>query len=133
MRITIVLACIAVVGFIYCSSFVKKDMKPLLKELQKEEYVLQQDVSIGGLTLAKNQRIKIVIASGKEWVKVYGFPVGEDELKSRRVLILYLFENDFPAKVFDLSVFKNKLKEVAVRGDEIKPVVKKTIIKKGKK
>ena len=97
--------------FISCSSFVKKEDNEVLKQFEEPAYIMQKDVVIGQHVLSKNTKVRLLIISG-DWIKVYAFRYDEDVLKQRRMLLLYLFKDDFPNEKFDVDVFKEKLYEV---------------------
>ncbi|MFC1668807.1 hypothetical protein ACFL20_00320 [Spirochaetota bacterium] len=125
MKRVYVVFCIAVFFLSYCSTFVDKEFKPEIKKLENDSYIVKKHVSIGGLRLSKNQKIKIIVVGGDEWVKVYGYGYDENVLKAKRVLILYLFESDFKDDIFNLVTFKEKLFQIISKEDEIKKSGKK--------
>jgi len=95
-----------------CSSFVKETEQPGLRELENAVYILHEDVEMGGISLKKNQEIRLVVNGGDDWIKVYGYPANEDKLRAPRVLIVYLFPEDFKDELFDMDVFREKLAAV---------------------
>ncbi|PKL37648.1 MAG: hypothetical protein CVV44_14995 [Spirochaetae bacterium HGW-Spirochaetae-1] len=96
-----------------CSSFVKETEQPLLRELESGIYILHEDVEMSGVLLKKNQEIRLVVNGGDDWIKVYGYPANEDKLRAPRVLIIYLFPEDFKDELFDMDVFREKLAAMA--------------------
>ncbi|MCL1912001.1 MAG: hypothetical protein FWG13_07340 [Leptospirales bacterium] len=98
-----------------CSSFVTTEDDARLAELEQYTYVMLKDVSVEQKSLAKKQAVKIMIARGEDTVKVYAYTASVDILKSERVLILYMFSDDFPAGKFDFDVFSGSLNEFIVR------------------
>ena len=95
-----------------CSSFVKDESMPELKKYEKATYILQKTVRDNGPVLTKNQKVKIVVMTGDSWVKVYGYPAGDDKLKTGRSLLLYLFDDDFVNDEFNIKVFEQELFKV---------------------
>jgi len=97
--------------FVSCSSFVKKDEHELLKQYEATAYTMLKDVQIAQHVLPKNAKVRLYILSG-DWIKVYGYRYDEDILHQRRILLLYLFKDDFPKEKFDINFFQEKLYEV---------------------
>jgi len=97
--------------FISCSSFVKKGDQEVLKQYENSAYIMLTEVTIGQHVLPKNTKVRLLILSG-DWIKVYAFRYDEDILQQRRMLILYLFSDDFPNEKFDVNFFEGKLHEV---------------------
>lgn len=136
-----------------CTTFLREDQAESLHAYEKPLYVLQKDITQDDYTLHKNERIRILIKTGDEYIKVYGYPVvlktpeeppepikakskkkrkhrrkkaEKDEqeklrallndkaynekvfLKSRRILLLYLFNEDFQGKVYNKKTFEEK-------------------------
>ena len=95
-----------------CAPFIIKDTKPAFRDLEKKQYYLKKNIKIGEHNLKKGEKILIRIKDGKDTIKVYAFPTKEDPLKTKLVLILYMFDDDFKKKKFDLDLFKKKLFEI---------------------
>ena len=98
-----------------CSSFATKKDDAMLKELEQYTYVMLKDVNVEQKSLAKKQAVKIMIAKGDDSIKVYAYSASVDVLKSERLLILYMFADDFPGEKFDYEVFSRNLNEFMVR------------------
>lgn len=105
----IAVALLALLVFASCSSFIKKEELPLLREYEKNEYVMKQDIKHGEFVAAKGQAVKLIVATGSEYIKVYAYPSDKEMLKADRVLILYLFEEDFPDGRFNAKFLEEKL------------------------
>jgi type II secretion system-associated lipoprotein len=112
-----------------CDVFVNKADVDLLKEMEKKVYILKKDIDIEGKKLKKGDSVKIVITAGKEWVKVHAYPARANELKADRLLILYLFDDDFQQKHFNMNIFNEQLKAVVGAGDTV-PAPEKKVRKK---
>ncbi len=82
------------------------------------DYIMLKDVTVNDLTLASGTRVRIVIASGDDWVKVYAYRSEEDLLKSIRILVLLMFDDDFPEKQFDQAKFDEELAKVIKKEDK---------------
>ncbi len=80
-----------------------------LKSLEKRDFLMKINVSIGGRVLKKNQKIRLVVTQGDGWIKVEGYLAGIGKLKADRVRLLYLFEEDFPEEKFSMKLFEDKL------------------------
>ena len=95
-----------------CSVLMTRSEEALLREKEKNIYILKKDIDINDKKLKKGGEVRIVIATGREWVKVYAYPVRFDSLKAERYLILYLFEDEFMNKKFAADLFDEKLSAV---------------------
>lgn len=125
---------------ISCSSFIPEDDVEKLKFYESDQnvyhdYIMLKDVKINEFTLEKGTRVRIVISAGDEWVKVYAYKADEDVLKSNRILILHLFDTDFPENKFSREFFDKELALViqkAGAGSNTERKEKKPVKKKGK-
>ncbi|MFH0975793.1 MAG: type II secretion system-associated lipoprotein [Spirochaetota bacterium] len=95
--------------FISCTTFLQKEDIPNIKDFEKREYILKDDAGDGVRFLKKGTRIKLLIQTSDESVKVYCYPAGMDFVKAERTLILYMFEDDFEKSRFKMQVFEEKL------------------------
>jgi len=98
-----------------CSSFATKEDDARLIELEQYTYTMVKDVNVEQKSLAKKQAVKIIIMKREDSVKVYAYAASSDILKSERILILYMFIDDFPGEKFDFDIFSRKLDEFLVR------------------
>lgn len=112
-----------------CDIFVNKADIDLLKEKEKKIYFLKKDIDIEGKKLKKGEPVRIVIVTAKEWIKVLAYPAKANDLKADRLLILYLFDDDFQQKQFKMNAFEEQLNAVVVTGDSA-PFPEKKIHKK---
>jgi type II secretion system-associated lipoprotein len=112
-----------------CDLFVNKADIDLLKEKEKKIYILKKDIDIEGKKLKKGDPVRIVIVPAREWIKVLAYPAKANDLKADRLLILYLFDDDFQQKQFNLKAFEEQLNAVVVTGDSA-PFPEKKIHKK---
>lgn len=92
-----------------CASFLEKKQIRALKLYESGNYILKQDTKFREPGLRKGQEVKLYIITGKDFVKVYCYPASTSFLKSDRILLLYLFEDDFEKKKFDTQAFQDKL------------------------
>ena len=100
-----------------CSTFVKDNEADKLQLYERAgerfiDYRLLRDVEAGNQSIKKGEKVRIVINAGDDWIKVYVYRAEEDLLLSRRVLALYLFEDDFPDEKYNPGFFREKLHEV---------------------
>ncbi len=108
-KISIILFLIFVIT---CSTFLREEQINGLKKYEEETFVMQKEVKIGENKLAAGQRIKLFIRAEKESIRVYAYDADVDILKSRRLLVLYLFNDDFKNKIFDNKTFEDNLFKV---------------------
>ncbi len=106
------------------SFFIEKSGVDALKAYEKKVYILKKDIDVEGKKLKKGEEVRIVVSAGKDWVKVHAFPARENDLKADRVLVIYLFDDDFENKKFNMDFFNEQLNAVAAaRGES--PAIKK--------
>ena len=101
-------------GCMGCSTLVEDDdIEPLTKKYQAGEYVLLQDVTRNDVTLAKGTVVRLTFAAGDEWVKIYAYDKKEELLTSKRQLLVYMFEDEFPEEEFNPELLETELAKVA--------------------
>jgi len=110
-----------------CSTFIKdKDADRITLKYQEGEYILLDDLTRNNLTLRKNTAVKLLVETSSDWIKVYAYDSTEELLKSTRLILLYLFDSDFPKEKFDQELFDAEMnKLVRPKGPDVKPVKKK--------
>jgi hypothetical protein len=120
MRFIITIA-IAMMLIMSCSQFIRDDAVPGLVEYETQIFRAKkkadpqdQGLPFEELPFEENADIRLVIALGENWIKVYGYrDTGEHaKLTERRYLILYMFEEDFPDSRFDPEYLKKRLYSV---------------------
>ncbi len=116
MRLKLVL--FLVLPLCACASFVTKTEETLLKEKEKNVYILKKDIDLETRKLKKGDAVRILIAAGRDWLKVYAYPIGKEKLKAERYLLIYLFEEEFENKKFNLDLFNEKLSAMVESKDE---------------
>jgi len=108
--------------FTSCKTFILDENIASLKNMESREYILKEDIKSGNRSLKKGDKIKITIGTGKEWVKVHGFPAKGEPLKVDKVLILYMFSEDFPDEKFDINLFSGELNyKINLKDDAVDP------------
>lgn len=103
---------LAAVLFTSCGKFIKDEDAGLLKTYETKEYKLIKDISRDDFNLKKGDTVKLIVKTGDESIKVYCLSSKEEFLKAERILILYLFEDDFIKERFEMGVFETKLYDI---------------------
>ncbi len=103
----------ALVFICSCSSFIKDEQIEGFKAYESAQYTMKQDAGREEAPLKKGEIVKLIIQTGGDFIKVYAYPVSVDYLKAERVLILFLFEDDFKDKAFDRQYFEERLNQLA--------------------
>jgi type II secretion system-associated lipoprotein len=117
--------CLVFVSFLFnsCTPLIKTEESTALKDLEKDKYQLVNDLMNNNATvLQKGTIIRVMVLTSSEWIKVYALNDSEDPVSVQRYLMLYLFDDDFPNKVFSSDVFKERFAKYAVKIDPSKPV-----------
>lgn len=76
--------------------------------------VMKKDVERDNIRLDKGQKVKLHLLTNDDSIRVYAYSADVDFLKSRRLLILQLFDDDFKDSRFDKKFFMEKLSEVVI-------------------
>lgn len=101
--------------FLSCTSFLTKKDISQVKEYEKADYTLKEDAGEEERLLRKGTKVKLFILTGDNFIKVYCYRSNINFVKAERILILYMFEDEFKKSRFDQSVFEDLLfKKVAV-------------------
>jgi len=100
---------LAVVITASCASFIRDEDAARFGDFEKKPYILQKDITAGDRNLAKGSNVKIKIVISGNWVKIYAVNTDIEPLKSERVLLLFLFDDDFPFGKFNMELFKIRL------------------------
>lgn len=112
----IILISAATACIVSCSSFIPDTDFASIRDLESSTYVLQKDVlNNRQVVMAKGKSVKIFIKSNTTWVKVYAYPSEEDILESKRSLVMYIFDDEFPDKLFKRDYFDSKFAEYFVK------------------
>ena len=99
----------ALVFLCSCSSFIKDEHIAGLKGYESARYVMKQNAGREDAPLRKGEVVSLIVMTGGDFIKVYAYPVAVDFLKAERVLILFLFDEDFKDKAFDKQDFEERL------------------------
>ena len=114
---------IGVLSISACSTFMKdEDIDRVTLKYQEGEYVLIDELKRDNVSLPKNSAVKLLVETSSDWVKIYAYDSKEELLKSTRLILLYLFDTDFPNERFDQELFDSEMnKLVRPRGANVKP------------
>ncbi|HSV96974.1 MAG TPA: hypothetical protein VLM75_08580 [Spirochaetota bacterium] len=99
----------ALVFLCSCSSFIKDEHVAGLRGYESDRYVMKQNAGREEAPLKKGEVVNIIITTGSDFIKVHAHPVSIDFLKAERVLILFLFDDDFKDKAYDKQYFEERL------------------------
>ncbi|MBN2038696.1 MAG: type II secretion system-associated lipoprotein [Spirochaetes bacterium] len=105
----IVIAIISGVMLVSCVTFIRNDDLLSLKNYEKGVYSLKEDVGEGKFALKKKEKVKLHFVTGDDFIKAYCYPADVALLKSERTLLVYLFEDDFEKKKFNIEKLNNLL------------------------
>lgn len=101
-----------------CSTFIPDaESNKLSLKYQAGEYVLLSDLSRNKITFPKNSILKLLVTTGKDWIKIYAYNSNEELLLSRRLLLLYMFETDFPDEKFSQQYLDAELSKLVILKD----------------
>ncbi|HPA62701.1 MAG TPA: hypothetical protein PLH15_01060 [Spirochaetota bacterium] len=80
-----------------CVTLIKDEEIDAIKKYEEGTYILKTNLMDNmGNTLSKGTRVKIISKTTNEYVKFYAYSSDEPLLESKRFLLLYLFQEDFP-------------------------------------
>ena len=128
-KIGMLAVCTVLIGMLACSFMPRKE-RDALASFEKGIYIVQKDIVINaeaGVLLRKGSSVTLKVATGSDWVKVYGYDAALDPLSAPQVLMLYMFDTDFTNEKFSMSEFTvalNVLVRLKQEQDE-KPKVKR--------
>ena len=96
-----------------CSSFVPDDdAERLTLKYRTGDYILLEDITRNDVTLTKGTVVKLTFVAGDDWVKIYAYDKKEELLTSRRQLLIYMFEDDFPDEEFKPELLEAELAKI---------------------
>lgn len=113
-----------------CSTFIPDEEIDKLKVYEEEggvytDYVLLQEIHQNEIVLPAGTKVRLVVVAGDDWIKVYAYRAEEDLLKSMRVLVLIMFDDEFTDEEFDEVKFDAELSKVVRKYDEKDSTVNK--------
>ena len=87
----------SLISFSSCVTLIKDEEIDVIKKYEEGTYILKTNLTDNsGNTLSKGTRVKIMSKTTNEYVKFYAYSANEPLLESKRFLLLYLFQEDFP-------------------------------------
>lgn len=98
--------------FLSCASFYSKDDTDFFADIEAGAYTTLEDISVEQRFIAKNQPVKLIVKRDEESIKVYVYPASVDILKAERLLILYMFTDEFPKNKFSSDIFLQRLNRI---------------------
>ncbi len=105
-------ALVALLFISSCSTFIRDEHMAGLKKYESARYVMKKDAGREEAPLKKGEAVNLMILTGGDFIKVYAYPASVDYLKAERVLILFLFDEDFKDKAFDEQYFEERLYQI---------------------
>ena len=88
---------LSLITFSSCVTLIKDEEIADIKKYEEGTYILKTNLADNmGNSLSKGTRVKIISRSTNEYVKFYAYSADEPLLESKRFLLLYLFQEDFP-------------------------------------
>jgi len=112
MKRTILFACaLSACLALSCTTFMRDEQADDLMKLDRAEAVMRKPVSRDDYKLEQGQRVKLHFLLTDDSIRVYAYPAAVEFLKSNRILLLHMFEDDFKDGVFDRKIFIDKLGE----------------------
>lgn len=111
---------ITALSFTACSTFIPDEEADKLKVYESvngsfQDYILLEEVDRNDLVLKKGERVRVIIITDDECVKVYAYRASDDILKSVRFLILHMFNDDFPDGKFNREKFDQELGKIVAK------------------
>ncbi|MCU0822800.1 MAG: type II secretion system-associated lipoprotein [Spirochaetes bacterium] len=94
-----------------CGKFIRDEEAGLLKSYETREYKLKKDISREEIQLKKGDIVKLIVKTSDDSIKVYCYSAREEFLKVERIVILFMFQDDFKDELLDIGVFEAKLFE----------------------
>jgi len=82
-----------------------------IMKLDKAVGTIKKPIARDDYRLEKGQKVRLQLLLNDSSIKVYAYPSDVEFLKSNRLLVLYLFEDDFKDGRFNKKLFTDKLGE----------------------
>lgn len=97
-----------------CTTFILEEQENDLKSLDGKIAIMKVAMERDGNQLNKGQKVKMHLITRDDSIRVYAYSADVDFLKSRRLLILQMFDDDFKDGRFEKKYFMDKLNEVVI-------------------
>ncbi len=105
---------IALLLMVSCTTFILEDQERDLMSLDGKTAIMKKAMERDNLRLDKGQKVRLHLIANADSIRVYAYSADVDFLKSRRLLILQLFDDDFKDSRFEKKFFMDKLQEVVI-------------------
>lgn len=105
---------IAFLLMLSCTTFMLEEQEKELMSLDGKTAVMKKAMERENVRLDKGQKVRLHLLTRDDSIRVYAYSADVDFLKSRRLLILQLFDDDFKDSRFDKKFFMDKLHEVVI-------------------
>jgi hypothetical protein len=90
-----------------------------LLSLDGKTATMKKDYARDNLRLDKGQKVKLHLIIKDDSIRVYAYPTEVEFLKSKRLLVLHLFDEDFKDSRFHKPYFLEKLNEVVILDNKL--------------
>ena len=94
-----------------CTTFMLDEQADDIMKLDKAVGTIKKPIARDDYRLEKGQKVRLQLLLNDSSIKVYAYPSDVEFLKSNRLLVLYLFEDDFKDGRFNKKLFTDKLGE----------------------
>jgi len=118
IRWTALVIIVSVALAVSCAHFFTVESKAQLGEFEKKTFVIKNDIKVDQDVFIKGQKIKVKVFTGSDWVKIRGYNADKDPLRAKQVLLIFMFEDEFPGKKFNMDYFTQRLSDIAVPADQ---------------
>ena len=95
-----------------CTTFMLDEQADDIMKLDKAVGTIKKPIARDDYKLEKGQKVRLQLLLNDASIKVYAYPSDVEFLKSNRLLVLYLFEDDFKDGRFNKKLFTDKLDEI---------------------
>jgi len=97
-----------------CATFMLEEQERELMSLDGKTATMKKEMERDSIRLDKGQKVRLHIITKDDSIRVYAYSADVDFLKSRRLLILHLFDDDFKDNRFEKKLFMDKLNDVVI-------------------
>lgn len=95
-----------------CTTFMLDEQADDIMKLDKAVGTIKKSIARDDHRLEKGQKVRLQLLLNDASIRVYAYPSNVEFLKSNRLLVLYLFEDDFKDGRFNKKLFTDKLDEI---------------------
>lgn len=105
---------IALFLLLSCTTFMLEEQEKDVLSLDGKTATMKKAMERDNIKLDKGQKVRLHLLTRDDSIRVYAYPADVDFLKSRRLLVLQLFDDDFKDSRFEKNFFMDKLSEVVI-------------------